>query len=70
MNRMMGWTPNEWAAILQLCEEKDLDDRAVIRQALRLYQMVHVRAKRGEHMIFVNQLGKRVDEPVGCPALD
>lgn len=42
----------EMAALDELAREKDMSKTAVLRSALRLYQMVHVRTKAGHQMIF------------------
>jgi predicted transcriptional regulator len=40
------------AALKQLADEQDMSESAVMRQALRLYQMVHNRAKQGQQLAF------------------
>lgn len=42
----------EMGALEQLCAEQDLSKTAVIRQALRMYQMIHERLKAGEKISF------------------
>lgn len=42
----------EMAALEELSQKKDLSKTAVIRQALRLYQMVDARIERGEKLFF------------------
>ena len=42
----------EMAALEQLAADKDLSKTAVLRQALRLYQMLDVRLTRGEKLFF------------------
>lgn len=42
----------EMAALEQLATDKDLSKTAVLRQALRLYQMLDVRLARGEKLFF------------------
>lgn len=44
--------PREMAVLAQLAAEQDLSKTAVLRQALRLYQLVHERLKNGERMMF------------------
>lgn len=43
---------SEMAVIESLASEMDVSKTLVIRQALRLYQLVHVRAKAGETLHF------------------
>lgn len=50
----LNLTDAEMSALEQLCEKKDLSKTAVLRQALRLYQMVEVRVERGEKLLFEN----------------
>lgn len=42
----------EMAALDELAREKDMSKTAVLRQSLRLYQMVHIRTKAGASMVF------------------
>lgn len=42
----------EMAALEQLCAEQDLSKTAVMRQALRMYQLIHERLKAGEKISF------------------
>lgn len=50
---------SEWAALEDLAKRKDLSKVAVMRQALRLYQLVDVRTAEGEKLIFENKESKR-----------
>ncbi|HPD47664.1 MAG TPA: ribbon-helix-helix protein, CopG family [Anaerohalosphaeraceae bacterium] len=52
----------EMEVLEQLCRKKDLSKTAVIRQALRLYQMVEVRFERGEKLYFEDELEKKKGE--------
>lgn len=54
----------EMAALDELAREKDMSKTAVLRSALRLYQMVHVRMKSGQQMIFEGGPEKRKVELV------
>ena len=42
----------ETAALAELAKEKDMSEAAVMRQSLRLYQLVHERMKAGETFSF------------------
>lgn len=44
--------PKESAALATLSKETDMSEAAVMRQALRFYQMVHERQKAGETFSF------------------
>lgn len=48
----LNLTEAEMAVLEELCEKKDLSKTAILRQALRLYQMVDVRLERGEKLFF------------------
>jgi predicted transcriptional regulator len=62
--------PREADVLEELAAEQNMSKTAVMRQALRLYQMVHVRAKKGEQLAFTKD-GKLVPVVVvGLPAFD
>lgn len=48
----LNLTDPEMAALEELCERKELSKTAVLRQALRLYQMFDARIERGEKLYF------------------
>jgi Ribbon-helix-helix protein, copG family len=48
----LNLTDAEMAVLEELCQKKDLSKTAVLRQALRLYQMVDVRLEQGEKLFF------------------
>ena len=48
----LNLTDAEMLALDELSEKKDLSKTAVIRQALRLYQMVSTRIERGDKLFF------------------
>ena len=48
----LNLSERESLALEQLSEETELNKTAVLRQALRLYQTVHLRAKDGEQLAF------------------
>ncbi len=48
----LNLTDAEMAALEDLCRKKDLSKTAVLRQALRLYQIVDGRLERGEKLFF------------------
>lgn len=49
----------EWDALESLAEKKDLSKVAVMRQALRLYQLIDVRTSEGEKLVFENKESKK-----------
>lgn len=60
----LNLSDREMAVVDQLAADMDLSKTAVIRGALRLYQLVHVRAKAGEYLIFSGDQ-QRIVEFVG-----
>jgi predicted transcriptional regulator len=48
----LNLTDAEMQALEALAEEKDLSKTAVLRQALRLYQMMDARLSKGEKLLF------------------
>ncbi len=58
----LNLTDAEMAVLDELSEKKDLSKTAVLRQALRLYQMVNVRIDRGEKMFFEDEAKKEKAE--------
>ena len=42
----------EMAALEDLCAKKDLNKTAIMRQALRLYQLVEFRVEKGDKLVF------------------
>ena len=58
----LNLTDTEMAVLEELSEKKDLSKTAVLRQALRLYQMVNVRLDRGEKLFFEDEAKKEKAE--------
>lgn len=52
----------EMAALEELSTKKELSKTAVLRQALRLYQMVDTRIERGEKLFFEDEVKKEKAE--------
>jgi hypothetical protein len=46
----------------ELCAKKDLNKTAVLRQALKLYQMVEARLDRGDRLFFEDDKTKEKAE--------
>ena len=49
----------EMAALETLAQKKELTKTGVIRQALRLFQMVDCRLERGEKLVFEGEADKK-----------
>ena len=58
----LNLTDTEMSALEQLAERKDLSKTAVLRQALRLYQLVDTRVSQGEKLFFEDELNKKKSE--------
>jgi len=51
-------------ALEELCVEKDMSKTALLRQALRLYQLVNARLRGGEKLFFEDEIAKEKKELV------
>ncbi len=51
----------EDAALKAMAQERDMSEVAVMRQALRLYQLVHERLKAGETFSFSGDAGRAAE---------
>jgi nucleoid-associated protein YejK len=60
----LNLTEAEMAALEDLCNEKDMSKTAVLRQALRLYQLVNARLRVGEKLFFEDEASKEKKEVV------
>lgn len=58
----LNLTDAEMTVLDELSAKKDLSKTAVLRQALRLYQMVDVRIERGEKLFFEDEAKKEKAE--------
>jgi predicted transcriptional regulator len=58
----LNLTDAEMSALEQLSDRKDLSKTAVLRQALRLYQLVDTRVAQGEKLFFEDELNKKKSE--------
>lgn len=54
----LNLTEKESAVLEELAKRKGLTKTAVLRQALRLYQMIDVRMERGERIVLQDDLRK------------
>jgi hypothetical protein len=58
----LNLTEAEMSALEELSMKKDLSKTAVVRQALRLYQMVESRLEAGDKLLFENDETKEKAE--------
>ena len=58
----LNLTDAEMQALQDLCDKKDLSKTAVLRQALRLYQLVDVRLEQGGKLFFEDESKKQKAE--------
>ena len=57
----LNLTAAEMEVLEDLSARKDLSKTAVLRQALRLYQMVDVRLAKGDKLFFEDELEKKAE---------
>jgi hypothetical protein len=60
----LNLTEAEMSALEQMSSEKDLSKTAVLRQALRLYQLISARMQSGERLFFEDDIAKEKKELV------
>ena len=60
----LNLTDAEMAVLAQMSEEKDMSKTAIMRQALRLYQLVDARLRAGEKLFFEDIVAKEKKELV------
>ncbi|WP_141062798.1 transcriptional regulator [Pseudomonas farris] len=58
----LNLTDAEMAVLEDLCEKKDLSKTSVLRQALRLYQLVEARVEKGDKLFFEDEKTKQKAE--------
>jgi len=58
----LNLTDAEMSVLEELCAKKDLNKTAVLRQALKLYQMVEARLDRGDRLFFEDDKTKEKAE--------
>lgn len=51
----LNLTDAEMKVVEDLCERKDLSKTALLRQALRLYQVFETRVEKGDKLFFENE---------------
>lgn len=60
----LNLTESEMTVLEKISEEKDMTKTAVLRQALRLYQLIEHRIAHGEKLYFEDGLSKEKKELV------
>jgi hypothetical protein len=60
----LNLTDAEMAVLDALCEKKELSKTSLIRQALRLYQVIDLRLERGDKLFFEDDKTKDKAEVV------
>ncbi len=58
----LNLTDLEMQVLEELCAKKDLSKTALLRQALRLYQLVETRLEKGEKLFFEDEKTKEKAE--------
>lgn len=58
----LNLTDAEMRALDELCVKKDLSKTAVLRQALRLYQLIENRVDKGDKLFFEDEKTKEKAE--------
>jgi len=60
----LNLTDAEMAALEELCAKKELNKTSVLRQALRLYQLVETRVEKGDKLYFEDEKSQNKSEVV------
>lgn len=64
---IVNLTEEEYEALREMAEGADLSFDALMKQALRVYNLVNVRQRDGYQMQWLDENGKPLpDMPVGC----
>lgn len=58
----LNMTDAEMEALEELCRRKDLSKTAIMKQALRLYQLVNARLELGEKLYFEHESTNKKSE--------
>ena len=58
----LNLTAGEMEALDEMAQKKDMTKTAVIKQALRLYQVVNARLAQGEKLFFEDEIQKKKAE--------
>jgi len=57
----LNLTDSEMRAVEDLCAKKDVSKTTLLRQALRLYQLVEARTEQGEKFFFEDSEKKKAE---------
>ena len=57
----LNLTDAEMRVLEELCAKKDLSKTALLRQALRLYQVVEARLEKGDKLFFEDDKKKKAE---------
>lgn len=57
----LNLTDAEMRVLEDLCERKDLSKTALLRQALRLYQVVEARLEKGDKLFFEDEKKEKAE---------
>lgn len=57
----LNLSDREMTVLEDLCEQQDLSKTALLRQALRLYQLVNTHAMQGDRILVERTAGERVE---------
>ncbi len=60
----LNLTAREMDVLEELAKKKELNKTAVLRQALRLYQIIDEKLSRGEKLFFEDEVAKKKAEMV------
>lgn len=58
----LNLTDAEMGVLEELAKKKDLTKTAIVRQAIRLYQMIEVRISQGEKLVFEDEKAQKKAE--------
>ena len=58
----LNLTEREMNVLEELARKKELSKTAVVRQALRLYQLIDARLSQGEKLVFEDEKAKQKSE--------
>jgi predicted transcriptional regulator len=58
----LNLTDAEMGVVEELARKKDLTKTALVRQAIRLYQMIEVRLSQGEKLVFEDEKAQKKAE--------
>ncbi len=60
----LNLTEEEMAALDDLCKRYDMSKTAIVRKALRMYQVIDARLQKGEKLFMEDEIEKKKSELV------